>query len=299
MIAIRRILCPVDISPISRPALDRAAVLAGWYGAELTVLHVVGPLMPTLFGLEPAFSDAPLPPVDAEMVAVELQTFVGNGVGAKRPPQLVVRSGGAARTILSYAQEATIDLVVLGTHGRSGFERFMLGSVTEKVLRKAPCPVLTVPPETAECEIRPAFSRILCGVDFSEASDRAVRYALSLAKEAQGRLTLVHVLEWLPDDSFAKYPQFDLGQYRRSLRSDARLRLQGLVPEEARSWCDPYVPVQSGKAYEEILRLAEQDGVDLIVLGVQGRGPVDRMLFGSTTQQVVRRAHCPVLTIRS
>jgi nucleotide-binding universal stress UspA family protein len=298
VITIKRILCPVDFSPFSRRALDHAAVLAHWYEAELTVLHV-SPSMPTILGLEPAVSAATLAPYDRETLGRELQQFVGDTAKAKPAPQLLIRSGPPAATILDRATELRADLVVLGTHGRTGFERFMLGSVTEKIVRKAPCPVLTVPSRAAGDPEKPLFARILCGVDFSEASGHAAQYALRLAQEARGRLTMLHVVEWLPDDSFAKHPGFDVGHYRRSLLTDARSRVDELVPPEARNWCDPETRVVCGKPYQEILRVAQNDAADLVVLGVHGRGAVDRMLFGSTTQQVVRQALCPVLTIRS
>jgi nucleotide-binding universal stress UspA family protein len=297
MIRIRQILCPVDFSPFARRALDHAAVLARWYQAELTVLHV-SPLMPTMFGVEPALSAATLAPFDQEALGRELLTFVGETMNATPRPQLLLRSGPAATTILDYAAETKADLIVLGTHGRTGFERFMLGSVTEKVVRKAPCPVLTVPPGVSDAPKHPVFARVLCAVDFSPASDRAAQYALSLAEEAKGSLTLVHVVEWLPDESFAKYPGFDVEHFRRSLLTDARTRTEALVPEEARNWCETDTRIVYGKPYREILRVAHDVDADLIVLGVHGRGPVDRMLFGSTPQQVVRQAECPLLTIR-
>jgi nucleotide-binding universal stress UspA family protein len=297
VIRIRQILCPVDFSPFARRALDHAAVLARWYEAELTVLHV-SPLMPTLFGMEPAVSAATLAPFDREALGRELVTFVGETMNATPRPQLLVRSGPAAATVLGYAAENGTDLIVLGTHGRTGFERFMLGSVTEKVVRKATCPVLTVPRGASESPERPLFARILCGVDFSPASDRAAQYALSLAQEAKSRLTLLHVVEWLPDASFAKYPGFDADHFRKSLLTDARARAEALVPEEARAWCEVETRVVCGKPYEEILRIAHNDAADLVVLGVHGHGPVDRVLFGSTAQQVVRQSPCPVLTIR-
>jgi len=297
VIRIRQILCPVDFSPFSRRALDHAAVLARWYEAELTVVHV-SPFMPAVLGLEPAVSAATLAPFDRETLGRELLEFVGETAKTRPAPQLLIRSGPAAATILECATETNADLVVLGTHGRTGFERFMLGSVTEKVVRKARCPVLTVPCRASGDPERPLFARILCAVDFSEASDRAAQHALSLAQEAKGGLTMLHVVEWLPDESFAKYPGFDVAHYRRSILTDARTRVEELVPDEARNWCDPETRVVCGKPYQEILRIAQHDAADLIVLGVHGRGPIDRMLFGSTTQHVVRQAACPVLTIR-
>ena len=297
MLRIRQILCPIDFSPFARRALDHAGVLARWYGAGLTVLHVSS-LMPTLLGMEPAVNAATLAPFDRETLGRELLEFVGATANATPRPQLVVRAGPAAATILGYAAENDVDLIVLGTHGRTGFERFVLGSVTEKVVRKARCAVLTVPSGAPDAPQRPLFARILCGTDFSPASDRAAQYALSLAQEAKGQLTMLHVVEWLPDHSFAKFPGFDVDRFRRSLLTDARARTEALVPEEARAWCETDTRVVCGKPYEEILRIAQNDAADLVVLGVHGHGPIDRVLFGSTPQQVVRQAHCPVLTVR-
>jgi nucleotide-binding universal stress UspA family protein len=297
VIRFSRILCPVDFSPFARHALDHAAVLARWYEAELTVLHV-SPSMPTMFAPEPGLNAATLAPFDKESLRRDLNAFVGDLRVATGALQLVLRPGAAATEILRHAAETKADLVVLGTHGRTGFEHFMLGSVTEKVVRKALCPVLTVPSRAAGHSEGPLFGRILCGVDFSETSDQAVRYALSLAQEAKGRLTFLHALEWLPDRSLAEYPQFDLEQYRRSLISDARTRLEALVPEEARNWCEAAARVAYGKPYQEILRAAKEEAADLIVAGTHGSGPLDRMLFGSTAQHLVRQATCPVLTIR-
>ena len=298
MIRFRQILCPVDFSLFSRRALDHAAVLARWYEAQLTVLHV-SPLMPTVFALPPAMTPAALPSFDQEALGLELLTFVSETLKGKPTPTLVVRAGAPATTILDFADEIKADLVALGTHGRTGFERFMLGSVADKVIRKAACPVLTVPHHAADRPEGPLFGRILCAVDFSPASDRAAQYALSLAQEAIGCLTMLHVKEWIPDrDAFEDYPDFDVDHFRRSLLADARVRVEALVPEGARDWCEPETRVVCGKPYQEILRVAHNDVVDLIVLGIHGHGPIDRMLLGSTTQQVVRQAACPVLTIR-
>ena len=154
----------------------------------------------------------------------------------------------------------------------------------------------------ARCEgqpERPVFARILCGAEFSEPSDYAAGYALSLAQEANGRLTLLHVVDWMPDKNLAKFPEFEPAAYREVVIREARRRLEALVPEEARDWCEPDLWISCGKPYREILRIAAEEGSDLVVLGVHGRGPVDRLLFGSTTQHVVRQALCPVLTVRA
>ena len=297
MLQIRRIVCPVDFSTTSKRALDHAAVLARWYDAELSALNVI-PLLPTVFGFPSPVSVA-VEPATSEAVVAELSSFVSEAAAMVKATVPVVREGSPAVEILHYAAEHDADLIVIGTHGRTGFERFMLGSVTEKVLRKARCPVLSVPPHSHGQAETPVFRRILVGADFSEPSDRAVEHALSLAQEANAHVTLLHVLDWMPGKELERYPQFDADAYRRTVTHEARERLERLVPEEARNWCDPDLRISCGKPYREILRVAGEERSDLVVAGVRGAGPVDRMLFGSTAQHLVRQAECPVLTIRS
>jgi nucleotide-binding universal stress UspA family protein len=203
---------------------------------------------------------------------------------------------------LERARSWPADLIVMGTHGRGGFERWVLGSVTEKVLRKAPCPVLTVPPPVGE--LRPEgsalFRRIVCPVDFSGASLAALAYALKLAEESRAEITVLHVLEWLVEDEpGARIPGFDVPEFRRYLEKDARARLEKIVPEEARNWCRPREEVVGGRPWREVLRVAEDTQADLVVMGVRGRNPVDLAVFGSTTQHVVRGARCPVLVVHT
>jgi nucleotide-binding universal stress UspA family protein len=193
---------------------------------------------------------------------------------------------------------------VMGTHGTSGFEHLLLGSVTERVLRKAPCPVLTVPPR-AQATSQLPFRRVLCAVDFSDSSLAALDLAFSLAQEAEAALTLLHVIEWPwtepPPPRLADLPPEQaaaLAEYRRYLVKSASDRLNALVPDSVRDRCQPASRIAHGKSYAEILRVASADGADLIVMGIHGRNAVDLMLFGSTTNQVVRRATCPVLTLR-
>jgi nucleotide-binding universal stress UspA family protein len=182
----------------------------------------------------------------------------------------------------------------MGTHGLSGFERFMLGSVAERILRKASCPVMTVPP-AAVTTARVPYSRLLCPVDFSESSLAALRFAYSLAKEADANLTILHVIEW-PDGGLLTQ-RFDEPEFRRSVEEEAHGQLEALITEDVRVWCKPSAKVAYGKPYREVLQTAGGEGTDLIVIGVRGRNALDLTVFGSTTNQVVRRAPCPVLTM--
>jgi nucleotide-binding universal stress UspA family protein len=133
-------------------------------------------------------------------------------------------------------------------------------------------------------------------VDFSSASLAALQFGASLAEEADAALTLVHVLEWPSDTEGAD--EFDPPEVRATLEHRARVRLEELISGEMRTWCRPTATIMHGKPYRAILHLAGTDGSDLIVMGVHGRNPLDLMFFGSTTNHVVRRAPCPVLTLK-
>lgn len=299
MIAVGSILCPTDFSEFSEHALLHAAALASWYRARLTVLHVV-PIFAPIEAMPVGVGPVPGTTPSRGRVHDELERFVRPAKKRGVPVRYLVAEGNTVEQILSHAAHLPADLVVMGTHGRSGFERLVLGSVTEKVLRKAPCPVLTVPAGTLEAPAagRAPFVRIVCGVDFSESSVRALEFALSLAREDDAEITVLHAVESLPETGPLP-PGFDLGEYRRRLREDLLAKLREAIPANAPEWCRPAAIVVEGKAWEAVVGAAAEREADLIVLGVHGRGALDRVLFGSTTSQAVRRANCPVLTIRT
>jgi nucleotide-binding universal stress UspA family protein len=299
MVTINRILCPVDFSGHSRLALDYATVLARWYEAEVVALHAYSVAMvPATIGAMPAMTTVGVP-LTREEIERDLETFVRPVQAAQVKTTATVTTGGPARSILETADRIQANLIVMGTHGASGFERLVLGSVTEKVLRKAKCPVLVVP-RHADAPGGPKllFRRILCAIDFSPCSNKAIAFGLSLAEEAGGALTFLHVVEGL-DHEPLENAHFNIPEYRQHLVADAERRLRSLVPTETRTWCECSSVVRTGKAYREILDTARTIDADLIVLGVRGRNAVDLALFGSTTNHVVRSADCPVLTVRS
>jgi nucleotide-binding universal stress UspA family protein len=309
MIDVTSILCPIDFSDFSRHGLLHAVQLARWFNSRLTVLYVYPPPgapPPVLFSGLPG----PLPPYPAltvspesthEMMVEETEAFVRTVDATGVALRVDARAGAAVPCILDEARDQRSDLIVLGTHGHSGFDRWMLGSVTEKVLRKAACPVLTVPAPVAQPpgDALGLFKRILCAVDFSDASLRALEYSLALAQEADAELLILHVLDALPDAPHWRQPNDSvMVEYVRLMEQDAIKRLDAAMPREAKNWCRPQQILGTGKPYAEILRSAGDHGVNLIVLGVHGRNPIDLMFFGSTTNHVVRAALCPVLTVR-
>lgn len=300
MIEFKHVLCPTDLSDASTHALAYASAVARWYDATFSVLNVVPTFDPVPIR-SGSFNESVelVHPASREEVEAALRRFVEAAALGAPAPTLAVEAGDPVRSILDTALASSADLIVMGTHGRSGFERFMIGSTTEKVLRKSPCPVLTVPPPAAD--VPPAevlFKKIICPVDFSPASSQAVGFALDLARQADGVVTLVHSIEWMAEEEPPAYAHFNVPEFRRHLMADAHRQLTALVDGEARTWAGIEEVVTVGRAHREVLRLAEESQADLIVMGAQGRGGIGLALFGSTTQQVVRGAPCPVLTVR-
>lgn len=297
MLEISRILCPLDLSDVSKHAVDHAVLLSRWYGAKITALHVVNPIVVPLTGY--ALVDFAPPPSlpEAEVAACREQVRACVSAATALDVEILVDTGDAAPRIVEHSRSLRADLIVIGTHGVGGFQHLILGSVTERVLRQATCPVLTVPPR-ARATSRLPFKRILCPTDFSESSAAALDFGLSLAQESDAELTILHVSEWPRDGDPLSNGAFDVSESRLQRELDLRATLDALVPASVRDWCRPSTRLGHGKPYREILGVATEDSADLIVMGVHGRNPLDLMLFGSTTNQVVRRATCPVLTVR-
>lgn len=303
-VKLTHILCPVDLSEASTPAVEQATAIAGCYHAKVTVLHVHVPRPP--LALDPYGVGEPPPPGSTEMARIKAAAHAAAApaIGAKLDVEVVVEVGDPTAAILARAGRIETGMLVMGTHGASGFQHLVLGSVTEKVLRRARCPVLTVPPRMHAAAALP-FQRILCPIDFSDSSLSALEWAWSLAQESGATVTLLHVLEWPWDEPpappFEKLPGHEarrLVEFRKATEASSRHHLQSLVPGNLGDRCPSEPLVRHGKAHREVLAAAEGDA-DLIVMGVHGRNVVDLALFGSTTNQVVRGASCPVLTVRT
>jgi nucleotide-binding universal stress UspA family protein len=305
MVTITRILCPIDFSDVSRHALGRAIAVARAYHAEVTALHVLpqpsavpallyGPEGPGPFGFEV---------MDRPRTLTELSRFVGMaGASGVTVHQEVVEAGTTHREILVQASRAAADLIVLGTHGHTGANHLFLGSVAEKTLRASKVPVLIVPPTATDLppSVTEPFASVLCAVDFSKDSERALAYAASLAQHDHGRLTLMHVVERLP---VGYDPMtgggFDMDRFYTTMTAAARRQLDDYAAPIKAQMTAVETVLGEGKAYKEILHEASLRGADVIVVGVHGRNALDRLIFGSTTEHLIRRARCPVLVVRS
>jgi nucleotide-binding universal stress UspA family protein len=294
MIRITHVLCPVDFSEISQHALDHAAAIARWYEARLTLLYVFANL-PTMDLPPLVLQDA-----DRERLLSDLRRMAA-AVPRDVPVEFRIQEAGYVHEeVLAQLGATHADLLVLGTHGRSGFQRLFLGSVTEKVIRKTTCPTLVVPPRAPDVPAGSPiqFRRILCAVDFSASSLDALAYAINVAEESDAQLTVLHVVDFPP--MLTEEPTMaavDLSRLRQAAASDAQRKLQELIPEEARTYCTVDTAVVEGRAYREILQQATERQSNLIVMGVHGRGALDLLVFGSTTHHVIRASTCPVLIV--
>jgi nucleotide-binding universal stress UspA family protein len=300
VVHIDRILCPVDFSDFSRHALDHAIAISHWYGSAIAALHVVVPA-PTV-SVAPYVGPSALQPfsltdVDRDKLRAELRQFVAQEAPADLSIDLRVEDGlDAGYEIPVQAQRLSADLIVMGTHGRSGFKRLFLGSVAERVLRRASCPVITVPPKVPDAvPARELFQRILCPIDFSPSSDASLQYAISLAQRANSDLIVMHVVDALPD---LTEPPLAPRVNRGELVESSGRRIKAMIPDSVRQCCKVTEEVAVGTPHREILRLAAEQSVQLIVIGIRGWNAVDALLYGSTAEHVVRGAACPVLTLR-
>jgi len=302
MMELPRILCAVDFSEFSRHALHHALSVARSHRSTVTALHVVAPAPAAVGGGFYFGGENPppllLPTMDLQTATRELDRFVRiEPIPGVKVETLVTEAAAVDREILAQAARLHPNLLVMGTHGRSGFERLFLGSIAEKVLRKAGCPVMTVPPQVDDARVSgPApFRRIVCGIDFSKSSRAALDYAMSLAQEDAAALAVVHVIDTHPMYVDLLPPAaIDLHTWIEQ----ATAGLHELVPDKVRRVCNVAEVVRQGRPYREVLGLAAELAADLIVLGVHGAGATDRFFFGSTTHHVVREGHCAVLTVR-
>ena len=294
MIELRRILCPSDFSGYSGRALQQALRIAARHGATVVALHVIPTSLPAPGRAGPLTNPALLDPDIHQRTAEELRRVAARA-GAHSPVEVEVREGSPARVILQRAAELPADLVVLGSHGRGGFEKWVLGSVTERVLRKARCPVLTVPARGTLPSGPALFGTVLWATDFSAPATAALDYAVALAGADRSRLLLVHVTAHEPEPRGPGAPP-DLAT---ELQQRAREWLRAAVPDDVRRRLPVEEIVTSGRAHREIVRIAAETGTELIVMGAQGADALEEVIFGSTAQRVVRSASCPVLTVRA
>ena len=293
---IKVILCPIDFSAFSARAYDHAVSLAEHYQAKLIALHIVELWQHPSLGFAATVESYDAYCQDLRVDAQSrLHEFLKNHTHDGVVPELLVQQGTAPDSILALAHDSKADLIVMGLHGRRGLDRLMLGSVTDRVMRSAQCPVLAVCQPTHEsmetARTKPhahRLNRILFCADFSENADRALSYAISATIEYDAELILLHVID-----------QSESPDGMEDVIAAATAQLDKLMPPQRRQDLKIRTEVRIGKPYQEIIQLALESQIDLVSMGVRGRGALDLAVFGSTTYRVMQLGCCPVLAVHT
>jgi len=292
-----KILCATDLSDLSAVAISSGVALAREFGAKLYLCHVVD------LSTTAAYGDIIFAPLELQNRTIgytheQLEQMMHNQNIEWEP---LVTAGHPPDEISKFVAMHQIDLVVSATHGRSGLKRVFLGSVTERLMRVLPCPLLIVRstegPDPYKKKMSVAFKKILVGCDFSSFSALAFQYGLSLAQEFESELHLVHVIETpiYKDILRAGAGQGDSSE--KALHDQLKETLVQKIPKESAVWCRPQISLLAGRPYEEIIKYSLLNSIDLIILGIRGRNLIEVLLTGSTTDRIARQGPCPVLSV--
>ncbi len=296
---IKRILFPTDFSEASNRALDHALVLAHRFEATLIMLYVE-----VLHGSDPHNPRKDFP--DLEPLFSFLREQVSGHV---ENPDLPIISGtiaireesrrgiSAADEILNFAEEEDVDLIIMGTHGHQGLERFLLGSTTEKVVHGTQRPILTMGHgEDLFLQTSGKYKRILFPIDYSDASHSAVLYGLHIAELNDAEVVFTHVNEPVLTSLAFFSGTIEEAEEDPELEQRSELALHKFLDDKLPKNYEFYL--SSGSAHREIIKTAKDRNCDLIILADKGWTKLDRLLLGSTTEKLIRKSHVPVLVTK-
>ncbi len=277
------ILCPTDFSEPATLALYYGRRLTDCFDARLVVLYA-DPFSPPPYFTSTDLEDLAKTIEYSKGAAREyLARYVGEHLGRSSKVEIAVAENQTVPAILLTAEEKKADMIVMGTHGRSGINRLVLGSVTEKVLHQTDRPVLTVRGKDGTAEFSAvSIQHVLCPVNYTEVARQALEYAVGISKCFEAELLVLHVIETHSTEIKEK---------------DEHGRLCAWIPDDIRSRCSLKEIVRRGDAAEQIIEVASSASCDIIVLGAQHKRFHDTTVLGTTTIRVTQHAHCPVLTI--
>lgn len=289
-ISLNNILFLTDFSWASEWALPFVRGIAQEYGAKVTALHVAVPDVLTYMTPD---SLAAAIELQQDSALVEMKQIETQLVGI--PHQVAVVAGKAVWAVVEpMLQDEQVDLIVVGTHGRTGLPKLLMGSTAEEIFRRSPVPVMTIGPSASKNEQSGArWQHVIFASDFTPESLAAAPHPISFAEENDAQLTLVHVIE--------TWGQRKDANQNRTTVVEALHQLHEIVPPEAELWCRPETIVEHGDPATRILALANQRSADLIVLGIRSTSHVlvTNHLEKTIAHTIVAHATCPVLTVRS
>jgi nucleotide-binding universal stress UspA family protein len=298
MLRFKKILFPTDFSPCANHALKYSLLLAEKYQAKLTLFHAIIMFMDDPNNPDYRFPDLSETYNQIEKVCDRCFQQVMDESQKVDIDKVVVRGISPADEILRYAEENDISLIVMGTCGRSALGRFFFGSTAEKVVRHSHCPVLTVLEEPTEYIKTGKYDKILLPTDYSDTSKKAIPWAVSLAENHDAELILLHSIEENIPPQYYAGGVASIFELDRELKKRATKALDLFMEEVKGKKIKIKKVVVEGKSDEEIVNYAKKNNVDLIVLASHGHSGIERVLLGSTTERVVRKAPCPVLTVK-
>lgn len=299
-VSVKNVLYATDFSPTSQAALPYATAIARKYGSTLHVAHVISDTSLLLMtGGVDYVSFGTLYEGNHALAREKVQRIASGVSGV--PARSYVRHGSVWPNLCGIVAQNNIDLIVVGTHGRTGLGKIVVGSVAEDILRHSPCPVLTVGPKVCGRAKLPEFDsrtktlapvelelqQILYAANLTPESFRVAALAIGVAERFEARLALLHVME--------NYSNLDS---RPGPIEEAVRRLQALVPKDATLAYAPEIIMEFGTAWQAIVNKSEELDADLIVLGARPTGRTTHLPW-STVHQVVAHAKCPVLTVRN
>jgi nucleotide-binding universal stress UspA family protein len=298
---VRQILCASDLSPASEPAWLMAQRLGRLFAADVLLLHVVRPVPIPIEGYFPTEMYQELLTGARRQAEASLAAVVAGVSGPPLKVRTRVAEGSPAARIVDVAGEEAADLVVVGTHGRTGLDRVLVGSVADRVVRTAGCPVLTVRALPAGATPSTGLGRILYATDFSPTARAAWPWVLVLASASGAVVDLLHVAaQPVPDQHLS--PEL-LGRMARLLEEQAQTEAERFLQDVGRTWPGRLprervaVLIGHGVIGEQVSHWAQERRADLIVMGTHGWSGLFRWMLGSVAQHVIQSAPCPVLTV--
>lgn len=297
MFPYRKILCPTDFSDLSDEALKVAGVLAARFEAELCVLHVVTPPPPDLAAV--GYISANFRQENLTPAREQLEALVAERVPATVSTRTLLGYGGTVDEIERAVRGENADLIVLATHGLTGWRHLIYGSVTEETARIAPCPVLAIHhgKNGAGTKSLLPVKKILCAVDFSEPASEALSHAGALAEYFGAELEVLNVVMTLSERLASG--EYSTSEYDRLRLSEAQARLCELIAERTPTKAGAKPLVRLGNAAEEIERAAKEEQTDLIVLATHGLTGWRHLVYGSVAERVLHLTQFPLLVVHA
>ena len=284
MIHIKNIMVPVDFSATSKRAVNYGLSFALEFEARLLLAHIT-----------------PLDPVAYDKAKQDLVELIPADCRERLMFETIVKAGDTRSELLGIVEDREVDLVVMGTRGRSYIQRLLLGSVTERLLRKVHTPILTVshldPEKAIHAPGLVPLRRILYATDLAEGSEEGLEFSIRLARGLDANLMVAHVVQFADAALYGLDAAAFMPEYSDEIRGQAKERLDRIVALVS----DGRVPISTiladGVPYETIDRLAVEHNADLIVINLQNKGRLERAMLGTTAERVIRTATVPVLSL--